>query len=365
MFNFGFWQWEVGSTFLPRLAMVCGRSGKPSLVIDTNFHLWMGNEQDEEMVVPCSELCGFNTGSFDFKIVRGRTDRVGVAWRLETDLDLVVFEKRPICLSQLLHKFASNNGLGDIQVLEHVLEPRLHAVPRFKNYSRCLWSDIFLVWFLCLWQWRSACVLICPIHSLEFPGHCREWSGSGSFSLPDEPTAILPDQCLQAKPFERGGKGSLNGSPVVGKMRPNPSFQDCEPALGGRVWNCHMSSSPVWAKQVVRVFLACYDRYSFKARSSCQWSRSFGWRVKSGFRPIPGWSCRLLEPTTFQIRFDMTTVPPQAWRISLWCAGSLLSISSHVFFCKTIRTQGANAHSSCVRCLIDGPVADRCCVFDC
>lgn len=129
----GFLQREVGSTFLPRLAMVCGRSGKPSLVIDSNFQLWLGNELDEEMVVPSSELCGFNTGSFEFKIVRGRTDRAGVAWRLESDLDLIVFEKRPVPLCHLLHKFMSSNGLADIQVLEHLLEPRLHAVPRFKK----------------------------------------------------------------------------------------------------------------------------------------------------------------------------------------------------------------------------------------
>lgn len=115
-----------------RLAFVSGKTGKPSLLVDASYHLWIGNETEEELVVPASELCGFNTGAFEFKIVRGKTDRAGVAWRLESDMDLVVYEKKAIPLCQLLHKLACNNGLADVTLLEHLLEPRVHAVPCVK-----------------------------------------------------------------------------------------------------------------------------------------------------------------------------------------------------------------------------------------
>ena len=59
----------------PRLSIrkfyVAGARGKPSLVLDKEFGLWLGNETDEEVTFSASEIAGFNIGAFEEKMVTG------------------------------------------------------------------------------------------------------------------------------------------------------------------------------------------------------------------------------------------------------------------------------------------------------
>lgn len=41
-------------------------------MIDADFALWVGNEGDSEVQFEASELCGFNLGVYDQKVVAGR-----------------------------------------------------------------------------------------------------------------------------------------------------------------------------------------------------------------------------------------------------------------------------------------------------
>ena len=61
------------SLLLPcRKAYCPANKGKPALVISTDFGLYVGNESDQEMQLSASELCGFNTGSFQQKAITGQ-----------------------------------------------------------------------------------------------------------------------------------------------------------------------------------------------------------------------------------------------------------------------------------------------------
>ncbi|CAK9062230.1 unnamed protein product, partial [Durusdinium trenchii] len=52
-----------------RKVYVAAAKGKPSLVLDTNYALWVGNETDEETTFAPSEIAGFNLGTFEEKVV--------------------------------------------------------------------------------------------------------------------------------------------------------------------------------------------------------------------------------------------------------------------------------------------------------
>ena len=53
------------------------KNGKPSLFLTTGYELFLGNPGQEPVVLCGSELCGFNIGSFEQKIVTGRCWVVG------------------------------------------------------------------------------------------------------------------------------------------------------------------------------------------------------------------------------------------------------------------------------------------------
>lgn len=57
--------------FRSRKVYVAAAKGKPSLVLDTNYALWVGNETDEETTFAPSEIAGFNLGTFEEKVVSG------------------------------------------------------------------------------------------------------------------------------------------------------------------------------------------------------------------------------------------------------------------------------------------------------
>ena len=50
--------------------MVPGKAGKPAIVVDDSFQLWLGNMNDEELYIPPGELFGFSTGQFVQAVVR-------------------------------------------------------------------------------------------------------------------------------------------------------------------------------------------------------------------------------------------------------------------------------------------------------
>lgn len=46
-----------------------GKAGKPTVVLDKDFGLWLLNPGDAKIKVPCSELCGFGTGAYKNGVV--------------------------------------------------------------------------------------------------------------------------------------------------------------------------------------------------------------------------------------------------------------------------------------------------------
>ncbi len=110
-----------------------GKPGKPSIMISKGYKIFLGNETDAEQVHSAIELFGFNTGSFEFKIVRGNNKRdvSGIAWKLNSDIDMVLYERKVIPICKVLHLAAVNHGLAEIAINEHTLSPKIQrAVSR-------------------------------------------------------------------------------------------------------------------------------------------------------------------------------------------------------------------------------------------
>lgn len=76
-----------------RLALVAGKAGKPSILLDKEYNVWLGNDTDAAATWSGVELFGFNTGTYEVKIVRGdnKRDVAGIAWKVMSDVELVVF----------------------------------------------------------------------------------------------------------------------------------------------------------------------------------------------------------------------------------------------------------------------------------
>lgn len=104
-----------------------GKAGKPSIMISKAYKIYLGNETESELVISGIDLFGFNTGSFEFKIVRGSNTRdvSGIAWKLNSDIDMVLFEKKVIPICKVLHLAAVNHGIAEITINEHTLSPKI------------------------------------------------------------------------------------------------------------------------------------------------------------------------------------------------------------------------------------------------
>ena len=89
--------------------------------------MWLGNVLAQPLSLTGLELFGFNTGSYEERIVSsGKRCPGGIPWRLCGDLDLVCYEKKLLPLCSLIHRAATQQGLADVQLREHLLEPMLH-----------------------------------------------------------------------------------------------------------------------------------------------------------------------------------------------------------------------------------------------
>eukprot|EP00913_Durusdinium_trenchii_P021213 g19927.t1 len=85
-----------------RLAMAEGKSGRPSILISSNLHVWVGNATDSDTTFTSQELFGFGVGSYEEKSVRDvSAENTVLPFRLANDLTLVAYEKKPQAVSVL------------------------------------------------------------------------------------------------------------------------------------------------------------------------------------------------------------------------------------------------------------------------
>ena len=114
--------------FPDRLATIPGRNGKPSIIVDTNMRIFIGNEVSDSLELSGTELFGFNTGNYEVKLVDSdKRHTSGIAFRFTKDTDFIAENKvlMPIC--EFLHKCASARGLADVSIPDHVVSPKVHA----------------------------------------------------------------------------------------------------------------------------------------------------------------------------------------------------------------------------------------------
>lgn len=55
-----------------------------------------------------------------------RAEKEVVPWRLQSDLELVYYERQLIPLCQVLRKLAIEKGIAEIEIEDHILTNRMH-----------------------------------------------------------------------------------------------------------------------------------------------------------------------------------------------------------------------------------------------
>ncbi|CAK9054943.1 FO synthase subunit 1 [Durusdinium trenchii] len=147
---------------ITRKAYVQAKGIKPALVIDTDFNLWLGNEGDCETKLDACELCGFNLGNFEEKVVSGvglsqlytfyqitwlilyllptlraassnlnfqglgEKELAGIPFRFANDLTIVSSEKIPMSLAAYLHQICVCNGIATFEIANHEVSQKLY-----------------------------------------------------------------------------------------------------------------------------------------------------------------------------------------------------------------------------------------------
>ncbi|CAK9045751.1 unnamed protein product [Durusdinium trenchii] len=78
---------------------------------------------------------GFNTGNFEMKIAANKRDSAGIPWRLASDLDFIVVQKRIIPVCKYFHQLATSQGLGEVSIFSHEDSDDGEQVPVPFRYS--------------------------------------------------------------------------------------------------------------------------------------------------------------------------------------------------------------------------------------
>ncbi|CAK9105978.1 FO synthase subunit 1 [Durusdinium trenchii] len=106
--------------------------GKPAVVIDSNFAIHLGNETDQEMSLTAMEICGFNTGTFEQKIIAGlgEAELDGVCFRFSSDLCLVSYERKLYAIADFLHHCMTVHGVAEIDFSNHQLIQKTYPLDR-------------------------------------------------------------------------------------------------------------------------------------------------------------------------------------------------------------------------------------------
>lgn len=118
------------------MAWVEGSKGRPSLFVTTSMDLFIGNPSEgDNLTLSGCELCGFNVGSFEERIVAGtgEAETNCLPWRLADDLSLVIStERKLLSLADFIHQQVTIHGLADFELRDHMLSAKqLPPVIRF------------------------------------------------------------------------------------------------------------------------------------------------------------------------------------------------------------------------------------------
>lgn len=115
---------------MARLAYAVGKSGKPSIAVNKNYDIFIGNEGNTPLQLDACELFGFNLGSYDQRIVRnGENPPHVIPWRLGCDLDFVYVDQKLVPLCNVFHACVTEKGLAEIILKDHEICAKFHPVP--------------------------------------------------------------------------------------------------------------------------------------------------------------------------------------------------------------------------------------------
>lgn len=97
------------------------------------------------MTLAAVELCGFNVGSFEEKLIpgTGQSEANVLPWRLLDDLTLVVSadDKKLMSLADFVHRSATVHGVADFEIRDHIVSPKVR-VPVSCRILCCVASPV-------------------------------------------------------------------------------------------------------------------------------------------------------------------------------------------------------------------------------
>lgn len=111
------------------------------MVVSNSMEVFIGNEVTDRLELCGNDLFGFNTGNYEHRIVsleQGTRHPTGLAWRFGSDCDLVCFNKKLIPLCKLFQMMATEHGLAEITLPEHVVTSKMHPVEPWKGFNIAL-----------------------------------------------------------------------------------------------------------------------------------------------------------------------------------------------------------------------------------
>ncbi|CAL1134420.1 unnamed protein product [Cladocopium goreaui] len=118
----------VSSFTVQRKAYCAGTRAKPAIVVAADLSVWLGNETNEEISLTACELCGFNLGSFEEKVVAGlgETELSGICFRFASDLVLVSSERQLTSLAEFAHKCCTVQGIANFELANHEIQQKMY-----------------------------------------------------------------------------------------------------------------------------------------------------------------------------------------------------------------------------------------------
>lgn len=105
-----------------------GNNPSVQIWVDNELSVYLVNTSDSPIRLSAQELFGFNTGAFTEALTRSATAaKESMHFHVRCDSELVIYDKKPKSLADLICDFAQDHGVVDVQLQDHNLRAMTEA----------------------------------------------------------------------------------------------------------------------------------------------------------------------------------------------------------------------------------------------
>ena len=112
--------------------MAVGKAGRPSVLIGANYHVWIGNPENEAANYPAQELFGLGTGDFEERPAT-QNDKSFIPFWFDSDLSLLSYEKKLLPICELLRWLCVEKGLSVCGLEDHEVTQKTQKASWFEG----------------------------------------------------------------------------------------------------------------------------------------------------------------------------------------------------------------------------------------